>query len=143
MVEQQLLTTRKKLFNNTHTKLGTAIVFLLIVQPVLGIMHHKYFVKYRERGAVSYAHIWWGRILLILAVVNGGLGLKLTDASNSAVIAYCIVAAVCFGIYAIIKSWAVVRRGRQGGAHFRKSDNFTHQKRYPVGRQPYKPRNRV
>ncbi|EGZ77441.1 CBD9-like protein [Neurospora tetrasperma FGSC 2509] len=111
--------------------------------PVLGIMHHKYFVKYRERGAVSYAHIWWGRILLTLAVVNGGLGLKLTDASNSAVIAYCIVAAVCFGIYAIVKSWAVIRRGRQGGPHFRKSDNFTHQQRYPVGRQPYRPRNRV
>ncbi|KAK1780544.1 hypothetical protein QBC45DRAFT_104020 [Copromyces sp. CBS 386.78] len=134
---------RNMLFNNTHTRLGTAVVFLLLIQPVLGIMHHKYFLKYRERGVISYAHIWWGRILLILAVVNGGLGLKLTNAGNSAVVAYCIIAAVCFGIYAIVKSWAVVRRGRQQGPHFRKSDNFTHKQRYPVGRQPYRPRNRV
>ncbi|KAK3354930.1 hypothetical protein B0H65DRAFT_29679 [Neurospora tetraspora] len=134
---------RNMLFNNTHTKLGTAVVFLLLIQPVLGVMHHKYFLKYRERGVVSYAHIWWGRILLTTAIVNGGLGLKLSNANNSAVVAYSIIAAVCFGIYAIVKSWAVVRRGRQQGPHLRKSDNFTHQQRYPVGRQPYRPRNRV
>lgn len=134
---------RNMLFNNAHTKLGTSVVVLLLIQPILGVMHHKYFLKYRERGAISYAHIWWGRILLILAVVNGGLGFKLANAGNSAVIAYAIIAAVCFGIYAIVKSWAVVRRGRQSGPHFRKSDNFTHQQRYPVGRQPYRPRNRV
>lgn len=116
---------------------------LLLIQPILGIAHHKYFVKYRERGAISYAHIWYGRILLTLAVVNGGLGLKLANAGQSAVVAYCIIAAICFGLYAIIKSWAVVRRSRQQGPVFRKSDNFTHQQRYPVGRQPYKPRNRV
>lgn len=133
----------EQLFNNAHTKLGTVVVVLLLIQPILGIMHHKYFLKYRERGAISYAHIWWGRILLTLAVINGGLGLKLTNAGNSAVIAYAIIAAVCFGIYAIVKSWAVVRRGRQSGPPFPKSDNFTHQQRYPVGRQPYRPRNRV
>ena len=58
------------------------------------------------RGLVSYVHIWWGRILMVLGVVNGGLGLQLAQESNGPVIAYAVIAAVVFVVYAGFKAWS-------------------------------------
>ncbi len=48
------------------------------IQPLLGFLHHAYYRKYQHRGIISYIHIWYGRSLMIIGVVNGGLGIKYT-----------------------------------------------------------------
>lgn len=47
---------------------------------------------------------------MVLGVVNGGLGLQLAMADNSLVIAYSVVAAVIFLLYAIGKVLVSLRR---------------------------------
>jgi hypothetical protein len=73
----------------------------MIVQPVLGFLHHMYFKKNQTRGVVSYAHIWYGRVIMVVGIINGGLGLQLSGASNSFVVAYTVLAAVLGVAYGI------------------------------------------
>ncbi|KAI1430118.1 iron reductase domain protein [Xylaria sp. FL1777] len=102
-------------FTEDHTILGTVVVALLGVQPIGGYVHHVYYVKYQKRGVVSYAHIWYGRILMVLGIVNGGLGLELASASHSLVIAYSVVAAVVFSAYIGGAIFGEVKRYRGSG----------------------------
>ncbi|OTA56441.1 iron reductase domain protein, partial [Hypoxylon sp. EC38] len=100
-------------FNSTHTILGTVVVCLMVVQPVLGWLHHRYFLKNQKRGVVSHGHVWYGRALLIMGVVNGGLGLQLADASRTFFIVYVVLAAVIFAIYIAAAVFGEFRRRRQ------------------------------
>ncbi|KAI1188799.1 iron reductase domain protein [Nemania serpens] len=101
-------------FHEHHTLLGAVVVSLFGVQPFGGYIHHRYYVKYQKRGLVSYGHIWYGRTLIILGIVNGGLGLQLAGASRSLIIAYSVVAAVIFTAYAGGAVWGELRRRRRG-----------------------------
>lgn len=81
----------KKLHNNTHTVFGTVIVVLLILQPFLGLGHHLRFRKTQKRGMWTRAHVWYGRLLILLGIINGGLGLQLAANTLGGRIAYGIV----------------------------------------------------
>ncbi len=96
---------------------------LLAIQPALGILHHQHYLKTQSRGLISYVHIWWGRILMVLGVVNGGLGLQLAQESNGPIIAYSVVAAVVFLAYAGYKSLAFLRSGKGTAAGANKEVN--------------------
>ncbi len=87
-----------------HTVLGTVVVSCMGIQPILGYLHHLHYLEHQSRGVVSYIHIWWGRSLMVLGVVNGGLGLQLAAAGNNFVIAYSVVAGVIFLLYVGIKA---------------------------------------
>ncbi|KAK5628249.1 hypothetical protein RRF57_003964 [Xylaria bambusicola] len=102
-------------FGSTHTLLGTVVVALFGVQPIGGYLHHLHYVKYQKRGLVSYGHIWYGRVLLVLGIVNGGLGLELATADRSLVVAYSVVAAVLFAIYIGGAILGEVKRARGSG----------------------------
>jgi hypothetical protein len=71
------------------------------------------FVKTGGRTAVSYVHIYYGRILMVLGIVNGGLGLQLASASNSLIIAYSVIAAILFVLYMAGALMGTIRRMRQ------------------------------
>ncbi len=92
------------------------MVCLLAIQPALGVLHHMNYLKTNRRGLISYVHIWYGRILMALGVINGGLGLQLAGAGNGPVIAYGVVAGVVFVSYAAFKVRDVMLRRRGGGA---------------------------
>ncbi|KAK3393630.1 hypothetical protein B0H63DRAFT_22343 [Podospora didyma] len=100
---------RDELFQQSHTILGTVVVCLMVIQPALGFLHHRHFVSAGGRGPVSYAHIWFGRSLLVLGVVNGGLGLQLSKERRSLIIAYSVVTAIIFLAYALVKVWSTTR----------------------------------
>ncbi|RDA91767.1 hypothetical protein CP533_4766 [Ophiocordyceps camponoti-saundersi (nom. inval.)] len=87
------------LFAGPHTRLGTCVCALMCLQPVLGYLHHMYYLKNRTRGPVSYAHIWYGRSLMILGLVNGGLGIWLTGSNRTFVIVYSVLAIFFFLLY--------------------------------------------
>lgn len=71
-------------------------------------------MKHQKRGLVSYGHIWYGRILIVLGIINGGLGLQLAGAGRSLVIAYSVVAAVVFVAYVVGAVYGETKRKRNG-----------------------------
>lgn len=81
--------------------MGVIIVCLLPLQAVLGQMHHNMFLKTGRRSFWSYGHIWFGRIVIILGIVNGGIGLgpDMSDASKGWVIAYIVVVGLVAVLY--------------------------------------------
>jgi hypothetical protein len=97
-------------WNNTHVKLGTIVCVLLVIQPILGWLHHLHFLKHRERGLVSHAHIWYGRVLMVIGIVNGGLGLQLASAPSALNVAYAIVSAAVSILYIAGAILGAVRR---------------------------------
>ncbi|KAF5006082.1 hypothetical protein FDECE_7523 [Fusarium decemcellulare] len=86
-------------WKQAHTKMGTIVVALIALQPVLGFVHHQYFKSHGKRGIVSHVHIWFGRILMILGIINGGLGLQLASSSKGYIIAYSVIAGIAAILY--------------------------------------------
>lgn len=82
----------------------------MLAQPLLGLVHHARFRVTRQRTAVGVVHRWYGRALIVLAVVNGGLGLKLAANTTGGVIAYAVVAGVVGVVYAAVVGFTAVRR---------------------------------
>ncbi|RAL60833.1 hypothetical protein DID88_010158 [Monilinia fructigena] len=77
--------------NTTHMIFGIILVVLFFIQPFIGLIHHWRYMKTRQRGIFGWVHLWYGRILIVLAVINGGLGLKLAANSRNGEIAYGVV----------------------------------------------------
>jgi hypothetical protein len=66
-----------KQLDQAHPIIGIVLFILIFFQPILGYMHHRLFKKYKRRTFWSHAHIWLGRIIITLGIINGGLGLDL------------------------------------------------------------------
>lgn len=69
------------------------------MQPFLGIIHHFLYRRDGQGTLFGLAHCWYGRAIIILAVVNGGLGLELAGNSRGGEIAYGVVAGVALLVY--------------------------------------------
>ncbi|KAK6841992.1 hypothetical protein PG987_002852 [Apiospora arundinis] len=79
---------------NAHPIIGLVVLGVFFFQPILGWLHHMKLKKTGRRTAWSHLHLWLGRGAIILGIVNGGFGLELANASNSAITAYSVVAAI-------------------------------------------------
>lgn len=92
----------------------------MILQPIGGSLHHMYYVKHQRRGLVSHAHIWYGRVLMLLGVINGGLGIELVRSGGGGgtglIVAYSVVAGVIGLLYIVVKGFSSFRKRRGGGA---------------------------
>ncbi|GAB7353118.1 hypothetical protein MBLNU459_g3657t1 [Dothideomycetes sp. NU459] len=93
------MATQLRELNEAHPIIGILLFVLLFFQPILGLLHHRYFKAHSRRSFWSHAHVWLGRIVITLGIVNGGLGLQLADNSRSGEIAYAVVAAVVWLAY--------------------------------------------
>ncbi|KAI1383565.1 uncharacterized protein F4822DRAFT_421021 [Hypoxylon trugodes] len=109
---------------NAHPIIGILLLAVLFLQPPLGFIHHSKFKRLKRRTAFSYAHLWLGRIAITLGIINGGLGLKLANASQDVIIAYSVVAAFAWLLWFATSVLAALRRreeqdidprGRPGG----------------------------
>ncbi|EEU36100.1 uncharacterized protein NECHADRAFT_64607 [Fusarium vanettenii 77-13-4] len=85
--------------NEPHVQLGLAVCILMILQPVLGWLHHRNYVKFQKRTPVSHGHLWYGRVLMIIGIINGGIGLQLASASAGLIAAYSVVGIIVFSLY--------------------------------------------
>ncbi|KAF7898046.1 hypothetical protein BELL_0542g00010 [Botrytis elliptica] len=91
----KLAMSKDYLFKNqgkTHTSSGLALFVLLIIQAIMGLMHHLAYRKQHVKGFLGFIHIWYGRSLLILGIICGGLGLQLARNTKGGEIVYGIVA---------------------------------------------------
>ncbi|KAH9862002.1 hypothetical protein IAQ61_010203 [Plenodomus lingam] len=80
--------------HEAHPIIGIVLVAMMLVQPLFGWLHHLRFVRTGGRTVFSHSHIWIGRIAIILGMINGGLGMKLSGVTNSYYIVYSVFAGV-------------------------------------------------
>lgn len=98
--------TVKKL-DSYHAIIGIVVIGALFLQPFTGLTHHILFKRGKGRSYVAtYPHIWWGRIIVTLAIINGGLGLLLAwdtpSKSRGGAIAYGVVAGIIWVAWMIV-----------------------------------------
>ncbi|KJZ76667.1 hypothetical protein HIM_04003 [Hirsutella minnesotensis 3608] len=98
-----------------HTRLGVAVCALLGLQPFFGWLHHKHYVRHQTRGKMSTIHVWYGRLLMMLGIINGGLGLKLSGSSQAFVTAYSVVAGGVSLMYFSTMIYTRSKNKRNGG----------------------------
>ena len=111
------MATRMHMLHLAHPIIGIVLFVLLIFQPILGFLHHTMFKKHSRRVLWSYGHIWLGRIVITLGIINGGLGLKLAErspfaAKKGAIIAYGVVAGGIWLIYMASAIYGEMKRKR-------------------------------
>ncbi|TWU74444.1 hypothetical protein ED733_004426 [Metarhizium rileyi] len=97
-------------FQDAHMQLGVVVSILMTIQPVLGWFHLRYFVKHGQRGPISHVHIWFGRIIMIVGIANGGIGLQGAGASSRFVVTYTIVAIMVSIIYLAGMSFGIAKK---------------------------------
>jgi hypothetical protein len=76
----------------THAIVGIVVIGGLLLQPVTGLAHHLLYKRVGGPNVATYPHIWWGRSIITLGIINGGLGLRLSGNTTYSEITYGVVA---------------------------------------------------
>jgi hypothetical protein len=101
------MATHLRVLSHAHPIIGILVLVLLFFQPFLGFIHHYAFKKHSRRVVWSYAHIWLGRAVITLGIINGGLGLQLSTQvdrfapKQSTIIGYSVAAGIVWLIWVI------------------------------------------
>jgi hypothetical protein len=100
----------------THPIIGLVVFGLACLQPVTGLVHHRAFKRTLARSASTWVHLSSGRVVVLLGLVNGGLGLQLTGQETWAYIAYGVLAGIIGLVYiaAIVFGERKRARARKG-----------------------------
>ncbi|KAF7904093.1 hypothetical protein EAF00_001427 [Botryotinia globosa] len=100
---------------SAHSIIGLVVAGCLLLQPITGLIHH---MLYKRRGGpnvATYPHVWWGRAVITLGIINGGLGLRLADNSKKGEIAYGVIAGFVWVLWVAVILFATVKiRERRG-----------------------------
>ncbi|KIW66704.1 hypothetical protein PV04_06009 [Phialophora macrospora] len=95
-----------------HMVIGYLLVaWMVLFQPILGLLQHLHFRKVGTRSVSGHTHRWLGRAFILLGVVNGGLGFKTAgpigsdDVPTYSVAVYSVFAVVIFLIYIAVVVW--------------------------------------
>jgi len=100
-------------FENYHPIIGIVIFIVLIFQPISGLLHHLGYRRHGHRTFISFIHVWFGRIFIVLGMINGGLGLYITgNTSYGHITAYAVIAAMIFIVWMIAALFGEVKRFR-------------------------------
>ena len=70
-----------KNFSSAHQVIGLLIFAGVLIQLGLGLTHHLIFKRTKQPTAFRKAHLFLGPSILVLAVINGGLGINLARES--------------------------------------------------------------
>ena len=120
----------KPTWTDPHPIIGLVILGAALFQPFLGLIHHDIFSTQFMRwkadrakqkpGRTIFAliHLWIGRILITLGIINGGLGIKLAAGSpfqnakttGNAYVAYGILAGLMWILFACVSALFAYRR---------------------------------
>lgn len=102
-----------ELYNNSHTIIGTVVVLMMLLQPLIGLIQHLRYRETRKRSAWNLLHQWYGRVLILLAMINGGLGLQLANNTTGGKIAYSVVAGISGTSFIGLIVWSEMRRRKE------------------------------
>ncbi|KUJ19843.1 CBD9-like protein [Mollisia scopiformis] len=123
-----------KQLDQYHSIIGLVVVGCLLLQPISGFTHHLLYKREGRPNAATYPHIFWGRAVITLGIINGGLGLQLSGNTVKGEIAYGVVAAVMWLLWMIVIVLAFIRsrnkpEGETGEAVFEKPNDSTERMR--------------
>ncbi|KAN0103291.1 iron reductase domain protein [Hyaloscypha variabilis] len=107
-----------------HSIIGLIVVGALLLQPVSGITHHLLYKKTGGANVATYPHIWWGRAIVTLGIINGGFGLQLSDNTTQGEVAYAIVASVMWTLWMVVIVFSFAKSRRTVGK-IQKKDIYT------------------
>jgi hypothetical protein len=97
-----------------HPIIGIVLFIAIFFQPILGFLHHSNFKRFQDRTGFSHGHIWLGRIIITLGIINGGLGFQLAGNTPWGPILYGVVAGLVWCIY--VASIVIGERRRKRNA---------------------------
>jgi len=101
--------------SNGHPIIGIIVVSALVFQPIGGVLHHQMYKKHGKRTIWAITHVWWGRIIVTLGIINGGLGLMLSGNTVKGEIAYGVIAGIVWVTWVAVAVWSYLRpRGNTG-----------------------------
>ncbi|GAD98405.1 conserved hypothetical protein [Paecilomyces variotii No. 5] len=104
--------TKSDSFNSAHQIIGIVVIIAVLLQWFVGFWHHRLYKKLQHPTHYGVVHRHFGRGVIILAIVNGGIGLTWSSATTKMVLAYAIIVAVLgvLTIAALLWKKAVARR---------------------------------
>ncbi|KAF7921205.1 uncharacterized protein EAE98_008631 [Botrytis deweyae] len=103
------------LLGSTHSIIGLVVAGCLLLQPITGLTHHMLYKRRGGSNVATYPHVWWGRAVITLGIINGGLGLRLADNSKKGEIAYGVIAGFMWVLWVAVILFATVKiRERRG-----------------------------
>ena len=103
-----LVVAEGALHQSAHPIIGIVVISMLLLQPITGLIHHAIYKKKQSRTAFAIMHLWYGRALLILGLINGGLGLQLSG-NKMGEIGYGVCAGVVGVFWIAVVVWTAVR----------------------------------
>jgi Eukaryotic cytochrome b561 len=113
-------TTKQPFSSEPHFILGTTVISMLLLQPFFGFLHHAMFRHYDRKTFMTFIHVWYGRLIFLLALVNGALGLKLgrslRGGMEAATVTYSVIAAIIGTLYIAVllfSAWKVNGKGEE------------------------------
>lgn len=123
------IATQLSLLGSYHPIIGIVLFVVLFSQPVTGLLHHKMFKTHGGRGIFSFLHLGIGRVVILLGLINGGLGLMLADATTGEKTAYAVCAAVVGVMYIAAAVFGEVRMSKRKAAGSAEGSTFSESKK--------------
>lgn len=124
------IATQLSLLGSYHPIIGIVLFVVLFSQPVTGLLHHKLFQSRGGRHVWSFVHLGIGRVVILLGLINGGLGLMLADATTGEKTAYAVCAAIVGVVYLAAIVFGEVKMKRKnvspGGSTFSENKGHRH-----------------
>ncbi|KAK5019444.1 hypothetical protein BJ546DRAFT_1129575 [Cryomyces antarcticus] len=93
---------KSKSYSSAHQILGLLLTMALLVQLSFGILHHRLYKKHQKPTVMSRIHKYLGPGIILLGLVNGGLGFSFANRSNRNVPYIIIVVLVALVFAAIV-----------------------------------------
>jgi hypothetical protein len=100
-------------FKHHHLIIGETEFALMAVQAVVGVIHHVMFLKRGKRLVWTHLHVWLGRTLITLGIINGGIGMQLGELSTTAKTVYGVFAGLIWTVWIGIAVYSDVKEFRK------------------------------
>jgi hypothetical protein len=76
------------MLDSTHAIIGLIVICSCTIQPVTGLAHHLLYKSVGRPNKATYPHVWWGRAIITLGAINGGIGFQLAHCTTETTIGY-------------------------------------------------------
>lgn len=87
------------MLDSTHAIIGLIIICGCILQPVTGLAHHLLYKSVGRPNKATYPHVWWGRAIITIGAINGGIGLQLARCTRETGIGYGVGAGIVWVLW--------------------------------------------